>query len=198
MKRCPHCKMIVEGHTECPMCHTDIQQEPYLDVECERYRFNKYFFKHILKYHKFPFICLIIVIIKTILSLSSFNRLYLVALLLSTYSVILSLYMKKFIAFYARHVMKFHVISVICAIVIIFGDFLNYDDQRIWYGLVLFWIAATIALAFFMRAFPSSENNNVEDYSELINKIVKYVSGCLSIYLVFFAATKLLIQQNIL
>jgi hypothetical protein len=106
--------------------------------------------------------------------------------------------MKKFIAFYARHVMKFHVISVICAIVIIFGDFLNYDDQRIWYGLVLFWIAATIALAFFMRAFPSSENNNVEDYSELINKIVKYVSGCLSIYLVFFAATKLLIQQNIL
>lgn len=186
LKKCPNCKMTVDGHTECPMCHADLLQEPYVDADNEKYKLNKYFLSHLFKCHKYPIFCALIVIVKTIWSYSEFNRFYLIALIFSIYSVTLSLYMKKFTLFYEKHIMMFHCFNIICVLVIFFGGFLN-ERERALYILVLIWIFAKFILAIFMHASPSASENNLEDYSVLINKIVKYASSSIAVLFVFLS-----------
>ena len=92
MKKCPVCKMTVDSHNTCPVCNTDITNQPYENTNSERYVLNKYFFLHLLKKHKFPIFSVLFVLVKIAISFSNLNWCYAVALLFAGISVFCSLF----------------------------------------------------------------------------------------------------------
>ncbi len=92
MKKCPVCKMTVDSHNTCPVCNTDITNQPYENTNSERYVLNKYFFLHLLKKHKFPIFCALFVLVKTAIDFSNLNWWCIVALLFAGLSVFCSLF----------------------------------------------------------------------------------------------------------
>ncbi|MBQ2767569.1 MAG: hypothetical protein IJF49_05765 [Clostridia bacterium] len=64
MKQCPTCKMTVNAENECPICHTTLTYEPTVDAEKEHIIFNKYYWIYFCKTTWFPFLCLIVCIVR--------------------------------------------------------------------------------------------------------------------------------------
>ena len=81
MKTCPKCRITLDAHCECPLCHADLTNEPYAQTESEKYAFNKYLLIYIAKFAKFFLTCTILSFIGVIIKLPSFSLLYIVSLI---------------------------------------------------------------------------------------------------------------------
>ncbi len=95
MKFCPKCKMTVDAHCECPVCHNNLTNEPYTADEGEVYVFNKYLIPYLLRVHYFPIVCALVVIIRIILTFSTINWYCLLALFLVFLSLLESLFKNR-------------------------------------------------------------------------------------------------------
>ena len=80
LKDCPKCGMTVAAHCECPLCRTDLTNEPYAETETEKYAFNKYLFVYIIKFAKFLIFCVALCLAAFIIKLPDVSWLYLISL----------------------------------------------------------------------------------------------------------------------
>ena len=92
MKKCPNCHMTVDAYSECPICNSDITNEPENKAQIERYRINKHFFIHLIKKHKFSIVCTILVLIAIFITIKSFGYWQVVSILLSVFMWVEALY----------------------------------------------------------------------------------------------------------
>ncbi len=74
MKQCPMCHMVVDAYAECPMCGADITNEPQNESEIEGYRINKWFLMHLIRHHKFPLICTLLVLMLVLTAITAFDK----------------------------------------------------------------------------------------------------------------------------
>ena len=79
MKTCPKCHITLDSHCECPLCHYDLTNEPYVEFEGEKYSCNKYLMIYIAKFAKFFLVCAILSVIGIIINLPNFSLMYIVS-----------------------------------------------------------------------------------------------------------------------
>lgn len=98
MKNCPKCKMTVDAENECPICHTTITYEPKVAETKEKYVYNKYFFRHLIKNSWFSVMCFMIVALRLIAK-HQFSPQYLLCyvgiFILLSISVLISVFQRR-------------------------------------------------------------------------------------------------------
>ncbi len=102
MKICPTCKMQIDAENECPICYTTITYEPKVSADKEKYVYNKYFFRHLIKKLWFSVLCFIIALIRLIAKHQfspQYSLCYVVIFVLLLISLLISVFQRKFSLF---------------------------------------------------------------------------------------------------
>ena len=96
MKKCPNCGMTIDAHSECSVCGNNIVNEPQSNSEIEKYRLNKWFLIYLLKNHKIPLICTLIVLYALLAVIEFWGYWQILSLLLIVIMWLEALYKKFF------------------------------------------------------------------------------------------------------
>lgn len=97
MKKCPVCKSVVDESFACPICGTTLTYEPECYSEEERYAFNKYFLRYLLRQCWFSLLSLIIVLIATIFTVPELHQICITAWFCAIVSGLMGALQRKWI-----------------------------------------------------------------------------------------------------
>lgn len=95
MKKCPTCQMTVDEENECPFCDSNLVYEPTVPNEKEHLIFNRYYLAYILKNSWFSLACILIGIIKVVLTRPAFSWLLFLAFFLALVSLSASVFQRR-------------------------------------------------------------------------------------------------------
>ncbi|MBQ8497706.1 MAG: hypothetical protein IJ489_09675 [Clostridia bacterium] len=95
MKHCPTCKMTVDEENECPFCSSNLTYEPTVSEEKEHIIWNRYYFAYIFKNSWFSLSCILIGMVKIILTRPPLSVLFLLAVLFALVSLSASIFQRR-------------------------------------------------------------------------------------------------------
>ena len=95
MKECPVCKSVVDEEFECPICRTALTDEPQCYSQGERYAFNKFFLRYVLRQCWFSVISLIVVLVMTFFTAPGVHQLCILAWVLAILSGLMGAFQRK-------------------------------------------------------------------------------------------------------
>ncbi len=106
LKKCPRCGMIVDEKNECPICYETITYESTVMVEKEKFIYNRFYFKYLVRNSWFSVTCLLIGLLVLIILQPPMIPFIYAGIFFLVLSVVYSLFERQFFCLWKRHALE--------------------------------------------------------------------------------------------